>query len=153
MCRLVHACIAYTVVEIFNMASWSTSDVTDFIEIYRSEECLWKVKSPFYSNKLHRQRAYTKLVDFVSTFDKDATKEIVVRKINSLRSSFRKELKKVKSSIVSGSGTDEIYQPRLWYYNAMLFLQDQEETRSSCSSLCTTVEEGVSQCRLLGLLI
>ncbi|PNF19355.1 hypothetical protein B7P43_G06719, partial [Cryptotermes secundus] len=37
------------------------------------------------------------------------------KKINSLRSCFRKELKRVKNSQKSGNGTDDNFTPSLWY--------------------------------------
>ena len=49
----------------------------------------------------------------------------VKKKFNSLRTNFRKELKKMRYSKKSGAGTDEIYDPTLWYFNEMSFLQDQ----------------------------
>ncbi|CAG4941337.1 unnamed protein product [Parnassius apollo] len=57
----------------------------------------------------------------------------VQKKINNLRTVFRKELKKVESSRASGSGTDNIYVPKLWYYEK-LFLKDQEQPYGATSS-------------------
>lgn len=47
-------------------------------------------------------------------------------KINSLRTNYRKELKKVKASYRTGTGTEDIYVPALWYYSELNFLQEQE---------------------------
>ena len=51
-----------------------------------------------------------------------------------MRSAFRKEHKIVIKSQVSGAGAEEMYAPRLWYYNQLLFLCDQE-AHSSTSSM------------------
>lgn len=117
------------------MASWSKDTVLEFIELYRAEESLWKVKSKEYSNRLIRERAYNKLIQFAKSVEPDADKEYVQKKINNLRGCFRKELKKVEGSRLSGAGADEIYQPKLWYYDNLLFLKDQETTRQTCSSM------------------
>lgn len=117
------------------MAAWTHSALTGFIELYRTEECLWKIKSPAYSNRHYKEQAYQRLLRYVHTFDSVATKETIIKKINGIRTTFRREKKKVNSSNLSGAGSDEVYIPKLWYYNELLFLQDQDETRATCSSL------------------
>lgn len=67
--------------------------------------------------------------------DNSATKDTVKKKIDSLRGCFRKELKKVNSSKKSGSGSDDIYKPHLWYFEHLLFLIDQETPRESVSNI------------------
>jgi hypothetical protein len=76
---------------------------------------------------------------------------MVVKKINNLRSAFRKEHKKVIKSQVSGASAEEMYAPRLWYYNQLLFLSDQEAPHSSTSSM--QEEEEDSEVNLLFLIV
>ena len=64
-----------------------------------------------------------------------------------MRSAFRKEHKKVLKSQVSGAGAEEMYAPRLWYYNQLRFLCDQEAPHSSTSSM--QEEEENSEVNLL----
>ena len=78
----------------------------EFIEIYRSLPALWKVKSKEYSNKFAKDKGYNQLIEFCKTFEKEADKTYVVTKINNLRSSFRKKMKKVDKSKLSGADTD-----------------------------------------------
>ncbi|KAL1489915.1 hypothetical protein ABEB36_013841 [Hypothenemus hampei] len=101
----------------------------EFIQMYRSLPCIWKVKSNEYSNRIIKNKAYEKLLTKLRETDKDATIATVKKKIDSLRGSFRKELKKVKESYKSGAGTEETYKPHLWYYDHLQFLTDQEITR------------------------
>ncbi|KAL1488446.1 hypothetical protein ABEB36_014917 [Hypothenemus hampei] len=89
----------------------NTTFLTDFIELYRELPCLWKVKSKSYSNRRDKNRAYEKLVEFYKTVDADATIDTVKKKINNLRSAFRKELKKVRRSKRSGGGSENVYEP------------------------------------------
>ncbi|CAH1955462.1 unnamed protein product [Acanthoscelides obtectus] len=63
------------------------------------------------------------------------TVSTVLKKINNLRSSFRKEAKKVKDSMRTGSGADEVYHPKLWYYDLLKFVEDQEVSRNSRSNI------------------
>lgn len=107
----------------------------DFIECYRSLPSLWKIKSSEYHDRGKREAAYVKLVDVLKRIDPSANKDKVLKKINNIRSSYRKEVKKVESSSKSGSGADEQYVPKLWYFNLLSFLNDQCEPRNSRSNI------------------
>ena len=67
--------------------------------------------------------------------DPDANKGKVAKEINSLRSCFRKELKKVNDSKTSGAGADDTYTPSLWYFQELLFLTDQDVPRTGINNL------------------
>ncbi|GFO03780.1 hypothetical protein PoB_003028500 [Plakobranchus ocellatus] len=70
-----------------------------------------------------------------------ASKETVTKKIANLRTSFRKEYKKVESSKVSGAGAPDIIVPKLWYFEDLMFLKDQDTVRKARSN----VEEETTQ--------
>lgn len=106
----------------------------DFIEAYRSHPELWDVESPHYSNRNKKAAAYEALIDKLKLVEPDATRDSVVKKINNLRSAFRKELRKVKDCKKSGSAGDDVYTPTLWYYNDLMFLVDQETSEPSVST-------------------
>ncbi|XP_045138886.1 uncharacterized protein LOC123520565 [Portunus trituberculatus] len=99
---------------------------SEFINLYKKSPCLWKISSFEYSNKTKKAAAYDILVNKLKEKDETATKDTVTKKINNLRSSFRKEHKKVMRSMESGASGDDVYQPTLWYYDMLLFLKDQE---------------------------
>ncbi|XP_064110271.1 uncharacterized protein LOC135218057 [Macrobrachium nipponense] len=82
-----------------------------------------------------KNEAYETLVKKLREKDGSATRDTVTKKINNMRSSFRKELKKVENSKKSGAATDEVYRPSLWYYDQLLFLRDQETPRTSSSNI------------------
>jgi hypothetical protein len=86
-----------------------------------------------------KERAYSALTEKMKTVDPQANKETVLKKINNLRSSFRKERKKVLMA-KSGMSTEDLYVPKLWYYNDLLFLVDQEEALDGFSSLLSDTE-------------
>jgi len=88
---------------------------SEFIEIYREYPCLWKIKSKEYSDKVKRNVAYDLLVEKLKEKDGAATRELVTKKINNMRSSFRKEFKKVLSSMKSGTVSAHFH-----YINFML---------------------------------
>jgi len=128
------------------MATWSRDFLLEFVELFRQEECLWKVKSKNYYNRSKKDASYGTQIGKVQEVEPDATRNTVVKKINNLRSAFRKKHKKVIKPQVSGAGAEKMYAPRLWYYNQLLFLCDQEAQHSSTSSM---QEEEDSEVNLL----
>lgn len=120
------------------MADWRSCTqefVLEFIEIYKLQECLWKVKSREYTDKYKRKRSYEVLEEKLKEVFCDADKKLVCKKVDSLRGNFRRELKKIKASQRSGCSADDIYVPRLWYYKHLEFLCDQEMPRKNISTL------------------
>ncbi|XP_039300643.1 uncharacterized protein LOC120355947, partial [Nilaparvata lugens] len=95
--------------------------LTDFISLYESFPCIWRVKSKEYSDRNKKEGAYERLVEKFKEIDVNASRETVAKKINSLRSVYRKELAKVNKSIRSAAGEDEIYKPSLWYFDLLHF--------------------------------
>jgi len=110
---------------------WSTQFTTDFLAMYRANPCLWKISDKVYLNRNKKNEAYRQLVDFCKTQFPEANRDFVVKKIQSLRGSFRKELKKVNLSKRSGASSDDVYTPSLWYFNLLLFTSDCETASDS----------------------
>ncbi|GBP12608.1 hypothetical protein EVAR_10266_1 [Eumeta japonica] len=107
----------------------------EFISIYQSELCLWKVKSEIYHNRDQRNAALEKLLTKYKEVDAEANRDAVLKKINSLRTAYQKEKKKVEESKRSGAGTDAVYVPKLWYYKELSFINDQNVARASVSNM------------------
>ena len=103
---------------------YSKAFMLEFIHLYRSLESLWKVKSPSYSDRDLKAEGYQKLVDHMKKVDPEADKEFVARKINTMRSVYRKELHKVMKSKEAG---EKLYTPKLWYYKHLNFLYSQDQ--------------------------
>ncbi|KAK9708149.1 Alcohol dehydrogenase transcription factor Myb/SANT-like [Popillia japonica] len=82
--------------------------IIECIEMYHSLPALWNVKT---SCKIRA----------------------LVKNINSLRTNFREEVKRINSSERSGAGTDDISE--VWYFNDMKFLIGQEEPSLSQNSM------------------
>ncbi|XP_076057232.1 uncharacterized protein LOC143034769 [Oratosquilla oratoria] len=106
-----------------------------FIDIYRSEPSIWRIKSKEYSDRQKKAAAYERLAKKLREVEPEADRETVVKKINNIRSTYRRELKKVVSSKKSGCGAEDVYTPRLWYFNLLQFLSDQELPSHSVSTL------------------
>lgn len=105
--------------------------MTGFINIYKQHPCIWRIKSKEYVNNNLKNEAYDMLVTFCKLVFPNANRDFVSKKIQSLRGSFRKEITKVLESKRSGSSTDDVYIPTLWYYDLLMFTMDQELTTAS----------------------
>lgn len=104
----------------------NTEEVCNFIEEYRALPALWNTKSAYYKNKSLKTKAYDKLLTTYKLLKPEATLDEMKRKISNLRTSYKRELKKVEDSTRSGAGADEIYVSNLWYFDALSFLKDIE---------------------------
>ncbi|OCT75200.1 uncharacterized protein LOC108719552 isoform X2 [Xenopus laevis] len=118
----------------------------EFIDMYRALPCLWKVKSTDYFNKQKKNRAYEKLLRLCKTVYPTANLEYVKHKIANLRTVFKKELKKVELSKRSGATGDNVYVPRLWYFELLKFTIEQDATCNATSNMVE--DEDVIPCDL-----
>lgn len=97
-----------------------------FIDTFETMPILWDSRNASYKNKRKRSEALEKLLPVYRRVKKDANVEDVSKEINSLRSNYRKEMKKVIASKRSGSAPDDIYVPTSWTYHALQFLGGAE---------------------------
>lgn len=67
--------------------------LSSYCNCIHQHAALWKVKSSEYSDRNLKNDAYKVLVKKYKEVDPKANKEIVKKKINSLRTSYRKQLK------------------------------------------------------------
>ncbi|XP_069600141.1 uncharacterized protein [Ranitomeya imitator] len=122
--------------------------IREFIEIYQSFPCLWIIKSPEYCNREKRQEGYLKLIELYNRHapEEPANEAVIKKKIQALRTVWRKELNKVLHTTKSGASTEDVYVPKLWYFEHLNFLRDQEVPRTStCFRLLAPVEQIVSE--------
>ncbi|KAL4719874.1 hypothetical protein ACJJTC_002787 [Scirpophaga incertulas] len=118
-----------------DLRSFRRDFVLEFIHCFKEHDCLWKYTSRDYKNKVLKTSAYNKLLEIYQQHNSNSTLADVKKTIQSLRACHRKERKKVRSSMTTGSGADEVYKPKLWYYTELEFLNDQTEYTSSVSNL------------------
>ena len=67
---------------------------TEFIQLYRNNVCLWRVKSKIYMDRNKINEAYETLLEKLQEYDADATIDTVKRKLQNFRTVYRKKLKK-----------------------------------------------------------
>jgi hypothetical protein len=103
------------------------------------------VKSKDYSDRNKKGQAYEALTEKYKEVDASANKEKVTKKINSLRTVYKKDLAKINKSIRSGAGENDIYKPTLWYFDILDFLNDQEKVRKSKNTIDDDDENAASR--------
>lgn len=104
------------------------------IDLYRDCPELWKVKSKDYFNRNKKSAALEKIVGALRKLKPDFTVKKLKQKINVLRTNFNREFKAIESKKISGTSTDEIPEPSLWYFNEMYFIKDQLEIAQTDTS-------------------
>uniref|UniRef100_A0A6P7GIB1 Uncharacterized protein LOC114343021 n=1 Tax=Diabrotica virgifera virgifera TaxID=50390 RepID=A0A6P7GIB1_DIAVI len=105
----------------FNRQFW-----TELIELYRENSCLWNSTSKDYTNKWKRQASYEKLLEKLKAVNPTATLDNLKKKIGNMRTAFQREFKKVQASKETGTNTDDVYEPTLWYYDLMSFITQSD---------------------------
>ncbi|PIO10410.1 hypothetical protein AB205_0089050, partial [Aquarana catesbeiana] len=109
-----------------------------FIDMFRELPCLWQINHLEYKNQTKRKAALDNLLEFVKQVIPTADITYLKVLIGGLRSTYLREHKKVQDSQRSGAA-DEIYVPRLWYYDRLHFLAGQTEPRPALSTLPLTL--------------
>ncbi|XP_067642671.1 uncharacterized protein [Eurosta solidaginis] len=94
-----------------------------FIHTYRDLPVLWDTSLRDYTNRDKRAEAYDQLVPIYRYLKRDANVEDVKKKINTLRTNYRKELKVVESARRNGT----MHQPRCWTFHELDFLRNTEK--------------------------
>ncbi|XP_045446733.1 uncharacterized protein LOC123654921 [Melitaea cinxia] len=102
----------------------------DFILMFESLPVLWDPNHPYYTNKYKRHTALLRLVPILKRTKPDATTIDVKKKINSIRSNYRRELRKVLATQDPGDD-DEVYEPKIWYFPYLDFLRKLEQRQNS----------------------
>jgi hypothetical protein len=77
--QFVYVCAA---VNSRSMPTWSKDFLLEFIELFRQEECLRKVKSIDYYNRSKTDASYRTLFGKLQSVEPEATRDTVVKNIN-----------------------------------------------------------------------
>ena len=112
---------------------WSREATLNLIELYKQLPCLWDVKADIYRDREERASAYNKIVRDLKI--DNLTVEEVKRKLGLLRNQHRREMRLITRSMKSGAGKEQVYTPKLWYFDMLSFLNSGDVIRRSVSSL------------------
>ena len=103
---------------------WSCNEIVRFLDIYRKYEGLWDTNIINYMKKNVREHSFKCLINELieAGFEIPGEENFKKKKINSLKDAYRNEINKVKKSMKRGAGTDDVYKPKLvWFEKADTF--------------------------------
>ncbi|XP_046973937.1 uncharacterized protein LOC124540412 [Vanessa cardui] len=111
---------------------WSDNIMSRFLELYQQYECLWNNNTEVYKNRDARESAIQKIINELNL---KMTEADIKNKIKSIRTMYRRELLLIIKSKKSGAAPDDVYRPRLnWFNQADSFLRAVTVARESISS-------------------
>ncbi|KAL4720966.1 hypothetical protein ACJJTC_019226 [Scirpophaga incertulas] len=113
------------------MTSQEEKDIIkDFIDLYRDLTCLWDVSSEDYKDTSQRKTAWGILAEKLKDLDPNANELSAKKKVDHLKYSYQREIKKVKESKNrTGSAASEVYRPNLWYFEHLSFLEKKNNAK------------------------
>ena len=77
------------------MATWSKDFLLEFIELFRQEECFWKVKSKDCCYRSKEDASYRTLIGKVQEVEPDATRDTLVKKSTICAARLERNIKKL----------------------------------------------------------
>ncbi|XP_037937312.1 uncharacterized protein LOC119670932 isoform X1 [Teleopsis dalmanni] len=113
--------------------------LTSFLSCYKSHRELWDPKHEDYLNKNAKLPGYKALLKILRTVFIDATIHDVKKKINILRSGYRRELHKIKM----GQATGRSYTPKLWWFKYIDFLKNHMQNIELVNIMDDTVRSSI----------
>lgn len=116
-------CVFVGLMKSKQVTEWNREKINDLIESYEALPELWCVTDRRYRDKNLKKDAWRSLAERMCCSEQE-----VQQKINTVRAQFTREVKKVKESINSGS---ELYVPKWFGYQKLLFLRDVSRERRS----------------------
>lgn len=120
---------------------WNINNIVEFLNVYQQYPLLWNIKDKDYCNTKLKgeifQRLYNELNEkqLIGGMDVKQLKA----KIKSIKDVYRQELHKIEKSKKSGCGTEEVYSPKLAWFNEANYLAEVLATRSSESNLVSKI--------------
>ncbi|KAH8259516.1 hypothetical protein KR026_005816 [Drosophila bipectinata] len=95
---------------------------TEFLQLYRSLPAVWQTRSPEYSIRSLKTAGYESLVQKLREVEPEANRLLVVKKINSFRTNFRRDVRRRDQCLAKG----QPFQSTLWYFEILGFLEGQD---------------------------
>ena len=113
---------------------WLREEVILLLELYHGFPILWNVHSSDYKKRNVRMVFLRKRLEGILTSIPSTTVEDIKEELHKLGRQYQKERIKIRSSSRNGLELEYVYEPMLWFYEKMLFL-DVNEMKPSVSTL------------------
>ncbi|XP_073833857.1 uncharacterized protein [Musca autumnalis] len=111
----------------------------EFLLCYEKQRCLWDTAHPGYTRRDERNESYKTLSKIMEKYNKPSSLYDVRKKINTIRSSYKRELRKIMQS--EACGDDNLYQPKIWWYDYCKFLTTTDKHSQGMSPATTLSDD------------
>ncbi|KAK7461650.1 hypothetical protein BaRGS_00038599 [Batillaria attramentaria] len=106
------------------LARLSVDDTCSLIDLIHGHDVLWDLRHPQYRISTIKNATWTAVrVVFQERTGIVCEDQHVIAKFEALRSSFSRELRKLKESKKSGAGAEDVRKVTWPYFNQMMFLR------------------------------
>uniref|UniRef100_A0A6P7H525 Uncharacterized protein LOC114346196 n=1 Tax=Diabrotica virgifera virgifera TaxID=50390 RepID=A0A6P7H525_DIAVI len=109
---------------------WTMELTKLLLILYENYPCLYDIRSSKYHNKVERIQALEDIKNNLIAHNNSITVDLIKKKIHGIRSQYFTEVNKIKKSEASGASTDDVYVPKLWFFEMASFLN--ESTSVTC---------------------
>lgn len=109
---------------------WTKDNTFKLIDELCQRRCLWDITCPNYKNRLVKRDNMHELACLFGVSDRE-----VENKLHNIRSQFLREYNKSMLSKRTGSGREDLYIPKWYAYESLLFLKDVNKPHSSRSTI------------------
>ncbi|XP_068752661.1 uncharacterized protein [Montipora capricornis] len=103
---------------------WPDRVVTLLLEAVREKESLWNTKSEAYKNRNVKKAQYEEVLQVIKEELPDVDLASLKGKIQSLRTFYREEVRKIKKSQGTGSGASDVYVSKWKFFDECSFLDE-----------------------------
>lgn len=116
---------------------WDGNKIISFLNVYEKYDILWNIKLKDHMNKSRRDTAFERLLkELQESGFENIDMNILKTKIKTIKTVYRQEVNKIVKSKKSGSGTDDLYKPKLmWFARADSFLQSMVINRETTNNM------------------
>lgn len=105
---------------------WSREKTIDLIKEFEKCECLWNVCLKDYKNIVKKKDTWHDIGRNLEISAAEAE-----QKMKSILAAYRREKKKVTNAKKSGSGAEEMYEPKWFAYQHMRFMHNVNRQRAT----------------------
>lgn len=113
--------------------------ILELIELYSSLPALWKVKSKEYNDRAIKNAQYEILLAKYKEKYPDADKSELKKKLNNIRTNYRRELRRITLLENTGVVISEENESNLYYFDALSFLRENVTPASYRSTIDVNV--------------
>lgn len=127
-------------------AKWNNENIITFLETYEKYDVLWNIENEKYRNRNARDEGMKKLVKELNSKGMVVDIEEIRKRIKTIKTVYSQELMKIEKSKNSGRGRDQIYKPKLvWFETADRYLRNVTGIRKSILNLEISMQESENE--------